>query len=132
MNIHACIMVTHNISDQLRHVSYQILFLTCHGSLSRVSAGFSQFSTPGEVLDGVRHVVAMQIAHDPVVRKCVRQAFRERARLKVRPTPKGRKDIDEDHCCYTMKYLIDKPLTDMRDEQFIKLQQVGPNANSDT
>lgn len=83
-----------------------------------------QFETPPDVLNGVRHLVAMQIAHDPVVRKCVRTAFRERAVIKVQPTKKGLKEIDENHQCYSMKYMVNKPIGDLKDEQYLKLHQV--------
>ena len=43
------------------------------------------------VMQGARHIVAMQIAHDPVVRSCVRQTFYECAKINVRPTKKGLK-----------------------------------------
>ena len=36
-------------------------------------------------------MVAMQIARDPLVRQCVRQTFYERAKLKIKPTKKGKK-----------------------------------------
>ena len=49
------------------------------------------FSTAEDVLKGARHMVAMQIAHEPLVRTEVRQAFRERARLTCKPTKKGLK-----------------------------------------
>ncbi len=49
------------------------------------------FSTAEDVLKGARHMVAMQIAHEPLVRIEVRQAFRERARLTCKPTKKGLK-----------------------------------------
>lgn len=38
---------------------------------------------------GARHMVAMQIAHDPLVRQSVRQTYFERAKIKVTPTRKG-------------------------------------------
>lgn len=50
-----------------------------------------QFSTEEEVLAGARHMVAMQISHDPLVRQAVRQTYYERAKLLVRPTKKGLK-----------------------------------------
>ena len=40
---------------------------------------------------GARHIVAMQIAHDPLVRQCIRTAYFERAKIKTRPTQKGMK-----------------------------------------
>jgi transcription elongation factor SPT6 len=52
---------------------------------------YRQFSTPEEVLKGAKHMVAMQIALDPLVRKCVRETFYERAKITLRPTKKGMK-----------------------------------------
>ena len=51
----------------------------------------SQFSSSEEVLKGARHMVAMQIAHDPQVRQCLRQIYYERAHLTCSPTKKGMK-----------------------------------------
>ena len=51
----------------------------------------STFSTVNQVLEAARHMVAMQIARDPLVRQCVRQTFYERAKLKIKPTKKGKK-----------------------------------------
>jgi len=48
-----------------------------------------QFHTSEDALSGARHIVAMQIAHDPLVRACVRQIFSERAKITVTPTKKG-------------------------------------------
>ena len=49
------------------------------------------FSTTDQVLEGARHMVAMQIARDPLVRQCVREAYYERAKITVKPTKKGKK-----------------------------------------
>ena len=51
----------------------------------------STFSTVNQVLEAARHMVAMQIARDPLVRQCVRQTFYERAKLKIKRTKKGKK-----------------------------------------
>ncbi|OWF42541.1 Transcription elongation factor SPT6 [Mizuhopecten yessoensis] len=83
----------------------------------------SQFPTDEEVLLGARHMVAMQICHDPLVRQCVRQTYFERAKINVVPSKKGIKEIDEAHPCYAMKYLKNKPVKDLKDEMFIKLSQ---------
>lgn len=83
-----------------------------------------QFETAPDVLNGVRHLVAMQLAHDPVVRKCVRTAFRERAVINVSPTKKGIVEIDEHHQCYSMKYIINKPISEVKNEDYLKLHQV--------
>ena len=34
--------------------------------------------------------------------------------------------IDEGHMCYPMKFLRNKPVKDLKDEQFLKIVQVGP------
>ena len=52
---------------------------------------YSTFSTVDQVLEAARHMVAMQIARDPLVRQGVRQIFYERAKLKIKPTKKGKK-----------------------------------------
>ncbi len=49
------------------------------------------FSTTEEVLKGARHMVAMQIAHEPVVRQVIRDQLKDRARVTCRPTKKGLK-----------------------------------------
>ncbi|CAG2223752.1 SPT6 [Mytilus edulis] len=80
-------------------------------------------STEEDVMLGARHMVAMQIAHDPLVRQSVRQTYFERAKIKVTPTRKGIKEIDEEKPTYSMKYLKNKPIRDLKDDQFLKLTQ---------
>ena len=48
-------------------------------------------------------MVAMQIARDPLVRQCVRQTFYERAKLKIRPTKKGKKVVNFFHILMILK-----------------------------
>lgn len=70
------------------------MFSDCVGSVSREFISFlcyRQFRTAQDVLNGARHVVAMQIANDPIVRECVRQTFRERAKITCSATKKGLK-----------------------------------------
>ncbi|EDO33602.1 predicted protein [Nematostella vectensis] len=81
----------------------------------------SMFATTDQVLEGTRHMVAMQIARDPLVRQCVRETYYKRATLSVSPTKKGKKEIDESHPCYTFKYLKQKPVRDLRGDQYLKL-----------
>ena len=49
------------------------------------------FTTIQAVLEGACHMVAMQISAEPLVRKTLRQVFRTRAMVSVKPTKKGRK-----------------------------------------
>ncbi|CAG9861207.1 unnamed protein product [Phyllotreta striolata] len=80
-----------------------------------------KFSTVDEVLQASKYMVALQIAREPLVRKCVREVYFERARINVYPTKKGQKVIDESHNCYSMKYLKNKPVRDLNGDQFLKL-----------
>jgi transcription elongation factor SPT6 len=81
------------------------------------------FSTVDTALHGARHIVAMQMAYEPQVRQAVRRAFRRRAVLHIRPTKKGRKEIDEGHPCFTYKYIKNKPVGTLKDEQFLHIVQ---------
>uniref|UniRef100_A0A4W3JZH9 SPT6 homolog, histone chaperone and transcription elongation factor n=1 Tax=Callorhinchus milii TaxID=7868 RepID=A0A4W3JZH9_CALMI len=81
----------------------------------------SQFSSPENVLEGSRYMVAMQIAREPLVKQVVRQTFQERAKINIMPTKKGKKDIDEAHYAYSFKYIKNKPVKELRDDQFLKM-----------
>ncbi|KAF7265216.1 transcription elongation factor Spt6 [Rhynchophorus ferrugineus] len=80
-----------------------------------------KFQTIEEILQATKYMVALQIAREPLVRKCVREAFYEKAKLSVIPTKKGQKVIDETHSCFSMKYLKNKPVRDLTGDQFLKL-----------
>lgn len=60
----------------------------------------AKFSSPEDVLHAAKFMVAMQLAREPLLRKCVREVFYERAKINVKPTKKGMKEIDENHMCY--------------------------------
>ena len=82
-----------------------------------------KYKDPHEVLDAAKHALATQIAKEPLVRKEIRNHYYERATIDVRPTKRGRKEIDENHDCYALKYLTEKPVRDLRDDQWLKLVQ---------
>ncbi|XP_055514099.1 transcription elongation factor SPT6 isoform X2 [Leucoraja erinacea] len=81
----------------------------------------SQFPTPEVVLEGSRYMVAMQIAREPLVKQVLRQTFQERAKINITPSKKGKKDIDEVHYAYSFKYVKNKPVKELRDDQFLKI-----------
>ncbi|KAG8224517.1 hypothetical protein J437_LFUL004208 [Ladona fulva] len=81
----------------------------------------SQFSSVEDVLRAAKFMVATQLSREPLVRKCVRETYFERAKITVRPTKKGMKEIDESHPCYSMKYVKNKPVRDLAGDQFLKL-----------
>ena len=76
------------------------------------------------MLKGSRHMVAMQIAHEPVIRQVVRNIYYDRCKMTCAATKKGMKEIDESHPCYTVKYLKNKPIRDLSNDTFLHLQQV--------
>lgn len=80
-----------------------------------------KFSKTEDVLEACKFVVARQISKEPLLRKSVREIFFERARLSVVPTKQGSKEIDENHPCYGMKYLKNKPVRDFVGDQFLRL-----------
>ncbi|XP_065344159.1 transcription elongation factor SPT6 [Cloeon dipterum] len=79
------------------------------------------FKSADEVLRAVTFMLAVQLSREPLVRSTIRQAYQERAKLTVRPTKKGMKEIDENHPCYSVKYLKDKPVTDLKGDMFLQL-----------
>ncbi|KAJ0061685.1 hypothetical protein NL108_005822, partial [Boleophthalmus pectinirostris] len=81
----------------------------------------SQFSNPEAVLEGTRYMVAMQIAREPLVRHVLRQTFQERAKINIKPTKKGKKEVDEAHFAYSFKYLKNKPVKELNGDQFLKM-----------
>ncbi|KAH9493338.1 Transcription elongation factor SPT6 [Dermatophagoides farinae] len=80
-----------------------------------------RFDTADKVLQAATFMVGKQLSCDPLVRKTVRQMFYERATITVRPTKKGKKEIDESHSCYALKYLRNKPISSFAGDQFLQL-----------
>jgi len=78
--------------------------------------------TESLVLESAVRMVGWQLAHEPQVRKTIRENFFVRAKINVKPTPKGMKIIDEQHMLFNMKYLKEKPVNDLLNEQYLKLQ----------
>jgi len=81
----------------------------------------NRFTSADAVLKAAIYMAALQISSDPLVRKCIRQVYFERAKIHVKPTKKGRKEIDENHPCYAYKYLKNKPVIDLVKDQYLQL-----------
>ncbi|XP_057294879.1 transcription elongation factor SPT6-like [Hydractinia symbiolongicarpus] len=79
------------------------------------------FPSAEAVLSGARHMVAIQIARNPLVKQTFRQVFYERAKIFITPTKKGKKEIDDFHQAAPFKYLKNKPVRDLHGEQFLKM-----------
>jgi transcription elongation factor SPT6 len=80
-----------------------------------------RFNNCEQVLESARFMVATQLARDPNVKAYVRDLYMKRATICVRPTQKGFKEIDENHVCYAFKYLKEKPVISLKNEQFLRL-----------
>ncbi|XP_044580545.1 transcription elongation factor SPT6-like [Cotesia glomerata] len=79
------------------------------------------FKTIEDVFRAAQTMMAVQLSREPLLRKCVRMIYMERAKLTVRPTKKGIKEIDESHPLYTMQYLKEKPVRELVGDQWLKL-----------
>lgn len=58
--------------------------------------------TPEEVLKAGKYMVACQISREPLIRKCLRETFFDRAKLNIVPSKRGIKEMDENHNCYSL------------------------------
>lgn len=82
------------------------------------------FSSVDLVLEGVEFMVAKQLSRDPIIRNALRKMYYERAMLTIYPTKSGLVEIDENHALYPMKYVINKPISSLENDQFLKVVQV--------
>ncbi len=82
-----------------------------------------KFPKAEDVITASKYMMATEIAKDPLVRKVTREVFFERAVISVQPTKKGIKEIDENHDCYGIKYIKDKPIRTLANDQWLKLTQ---------
>uniref|UniRef100_UPI00358E2347 transcription elongation factor SPT6 isoform X2 n=1 Tax=Myxine glutinosa TaxID=7769 RepID=UPI00358E2347 len=80
-----------------------------------------QFPTGETVLEGARFMVALMLAREPLVRQVVRQTYQERAKVNILPTKKGRKEIDEAHYAYQFKYMSNKPVKEVKGDEFLRM-----------
>lgn len=90
-------------------------------SLAQEYISDERFANCEQVLESARFMVATQLARDPNVKAYVRDLYMKRAAICVRPTQKGFKEIDENHVCYAYKYLKDKPVISLKNEQYLRL-----------
>ncbi|CAF4984242.1 unnamed protein product, partial [Rotaria magnacalcarata] len=82
-----------------------------------------QFPTTQTVLQAAIFMHARQLCLDPLVRYVIRREYISRCMINARPTRNGLQSITEDHACYTMKYLVEKPVHTFTKDQFLYLYQ---------
>lgn len=71
-----------------------------------------------DFLKAARFMYAKEISCDPLVRQTIRSFYFEKAVINSKPTLAGLKEIDENHPCYSMKYLRNKPVHSLVRDQF--------------
>lgn len=82
------------------------------------------FQDPESVLRGVCHMVAVEIAHDPQVRQATREAYYSKAKVTIRPTKKGWKEIEEMSSLSGLAYVTNKPVTTLKGDQYLHISKV--------
>ncbi|KAG0482900.1 hypothetical protein HPP92_010984 [Vanilla planifolia] len=83
----------------------------------------AMFETAQDVLKGARHMAAVEIGCEPVVKKHVRSIFMEHATISTSPTPDGNSAIDVYHQFSGIKWLRNKPLSKFEDAQWLLIQK---------
>ncbi|KAL0589316.1 hypothetical protein ABG067_002535 [Albugo candida] len=81
-----------------------------------------EFQTVDDVLKGARHIAAVKVAAEPNVRKCIRQLYRQGARVYTETTAKGKEDIDEFHYCHGFQYLNGMPAHEIMEAEDVWLR----------
>lgn len=72
-----------------------------------------EFPTVDDVMKGARHIAASKVAAEPNIRKCIRDLYRQNARLYTDATLKGREEIDEFHYGHGIQYLVGMPVLEV-------------------
>ncbi|GAB2282371.1 hypothetical protein Dimus_016917 [Dionaea muscipula] len=83
----------------------------------------AMFETPQAVLKGARHMAAVEISCEPVVRKHFRSIYFDHAVVSTCPTTDGNAIIDSFHEFASVKWLKNKPLNKFVDAQWLLIQK---------
>ncbi|EFH64227.1 predicted protein [Arabidopsis lyrata subsp. lyrata] len=83
----------------------------------------AMFEDPQVVLKGARHVAAVEISCEPLIKKYVRGIYMENAVVSTSPTPDGDVVIDSFHRFSAVKWLREKPLRKFEGTQWLLIQK---------
>uniref|UniRef100_A0A5S6QJ45 Suppressor of Ty 6 homolog n=1 Tax=Trichuris muris TaxID=70415 RepID=A0A5S6QJ45_TRIMR len=86
-----------------------------------------QFQDVDAVTKAAKYMVALQLSREPLIRQTVRSEYISRATISVHPTSLGRKEIDEGHVMYPYKYIRDKPIKELRRDEYLLWIQAEDN-----
>ncbi|CAM0913303.1 unnamed protein product [Alopecurus aequalis] len=94
-------------------------------SPEEVAANFTcaMFETPQDVLKGARHMAAVEIGYEPIVRKHIRSIFIDKAVVSTVPTLQGNLIIDPHHQLSRVKWLREKPLNKLVGAEWLLIQK---------
>lgn len=65
--------------------------------------------------------MAMEIAVEPKIIDYVMEIFKKTGLVTVEPTKRGMSEIDENHSCFPMKFIKEKPLREFKGTEFFEL-----------
>ncbi|KAL3310193.1 Transcription elongation factor SPT6, partial [Cichlidogyrus casuarinus] len=100
-----------NVNDQyMRHDVDQCPMLPLEAAKDFLSP---QFPTADSALRAARYMLAFEIAREPNVLRTARQTLKTQTVVNVAATKKGHTDIDESHPLYPVKYLKEKPISEL-------------------
>lgn len=83
----------------------------------------AMFDSAQAVLKGARHMAAVEISCEPVVKKHFRSIYLDNAVVSTCPTPDGNAVIDAFHQFAGVKWLRNKPLNKFEDAQWLLIQK---------
>jgi transcription elongation factor SPT6 len=76
------------------------------------------FTDAEQVLVTTRYMLALSMVREPLIRVYVRDMYRQHACVTMRPRmPRGLTDIDENHACYSLKYVTRKSCRELKDSR---------------
>lgn len=81
----------------------------------------TRFANREDVLDAAKLMYCREISCDPLVRQNIRKYYFDNAVINVKPTTLGLKEIDENHPCYSFKFLRNKPVARLTGDQFLNM-----------
>ncbi|CAI5444808.1 unnamed protein product [Caenorhabditis angaria] len=84
----------------------------------------SSFPDREMVLAGAKFMLAKEISRQPAVRERVRREFRHSAKVWARVTRKGRDTFDETHPMWDKRYISEKPISQLEDEEFLQYHKM--------
>ncbi|OAV88590.1 hypothetical protein PTTG_01510 [Puccinia triticina 1-1 BBBD Race 1] len=74
----------------------------------------TEFEEPKKVIEAAKFILSTDIGRDPLLKKHVRQLFRDHGVVTVTPTESGMHKINELHPYFVFKYLCQKPFSALK------------------